>query len=260
MAPGKDTLAYSESDTIQTSASNWSWKDLLIIVGGILGVFIIAFLVLLLIVSLGNVSLEQLTAPTFAQSLALATLESLALIGGVYFLGIRRKGYRWDSVGLRPTPWYWLAIAGGATFVVIPIVSLITLVVLLASGQSLENPQMDFLLPGDLTLINALYMLVLAGIVAPFAEELLFRGVFYSMLRQKWSVLPSVLLSSFIFGLIHGNLAVGLTGFLMGIVAALVFEYSKSLWTSFVVHAVNNSARIALLYLLYLFFGDSLTL
>ncbi|MGB3700279.1 MAG: CPBP family intramembrane glutamic endopeptidase, partial [Anaerolineales bacterium] len=62
----------------------------------------------------------------------------------------------------------------------------------------------------------------------------------------------SVFVSSFLFGLIHGNIAVGLTGFLLGIVAAIVFEYSKSLWTAVIVHSINNSLKIGLLYVLVL--------
>lgn len=250
----------NELDSTHKPITHWNWKDLLIIIAGIAAIFVVIALLVVVVLILANINLEQLRTPTYTQSLGLASLEALALIGGVYFFGIRRKGLDWDAVGLRSTSWYWLSIAAVVTIIVIPIVSVITLLVLLALGQSLENPQLDFLLPGDLSLLNAFYMIILAGVVAPFAEELLFRGVLYSMLRKKWSVFPSVMLSSFVFGLIHGNIAVGLTGFLIGIVAALVFEYSKSLWTSVVVHVINNSARIALLYLLLLLFGDSLTI
>jgi membrane protease YdiL (CAAX protease family) len=116
----------------------------------------------------------------------------------------------------------------------------------------MENPQLDFLLPEGLSASNAILMLLLAGFVAPFGEELLFRGVLYTFLRERWGVWIGVFVSSFLFGLIHGNLAVGLTGFLLGIVAALVFEYSKSLWTAVIVHVINNSFKIAMLYLLVL--------
>ena len=93
-------------------------------------------------------------------------------------------------------------------------------------------------------------MVFLAGFAVPFGEELIFRGIFYKMLRERWGVWPGVLISSLVFGAIHGDLAVGLTAFLLGILLALVFEYSRSLWTSILVHALNNSVKIGLLYLL----------
>jgi membrane protease YdiL (CAAX protease family) len=179
-------------------------------------------------------------------------LESIALILGIYLFGLRRRKLGWDSVGIRSTTWTWLVGSTIITMIMIPIIALITLLILFLSGQPMENPQLDFLLPEGLSASNAILMLLLAGIVAPFGEELLFRGVLYTFLREKWGVWIGVFVSSFLFGLIHGNLAVGLTGFLLGIVAALVFEYSKSLWTAVIVHVINNSFKIALLYLFVL--------
>jgi membrane protease YdiL (CAAX protease family) len=44
-----------------------------------------------------------------------------------------------------------------------------------ALGLPLENPQLDFLLPEDISLITATLMILLAGILVPIAEELIFR-------------------------------------------------------------------------------------
>jgi hypothetical protein len=143
-----------------------------------------------------------------------------------------------------------MLIAAVGTLIAIPIVSLVTILVYFTLGQPLENPQLDFLLPEGISAFDALAMLFLAGFAAPFGEELLFRGILYSMFRERWGIWIGVLVSSFLFGLIHGNLAVGLTGFLLGILTAIVFEYSKSLWTAVLVHTLNNSIKIVLLYLL----------
>ena len=188
--------------------------------------------------------------PTVAQTLGLTALEAVALIGGVYLFGLRRRGFAWDAVGLRSTSSAWYLISVVVTLMIIPIASLITILVFYIIGQPFENPQLDFLLPEGLSTIDALVMLFLAGFAAPFGEELLFRGILYTMFRERWTIWISVLTSSFLFGLIHGNIAVGLTGFLLGIVAALVYEYSKSLWTAVLVHSINNSLKIGLLYLL----------
>jgi hypothetical protein len=60
--------------------------------------------------------------------------------------------------------------------------------------------------------------------------------------------LAGVLLSSFIFALVHADLAVGTTALLLGLILAVFYEYSRSIWTAILIHAVNNSARLALLY------------
>ena len=228
----------------------WRWRDLLIILVGT-GFFLIVGVLLFMVIftAMGNKP-QDLLAPTVSQTLGLTSLEALALVGGVYFFGLRRRGLTWDAVGLRSTTGIWYVISVVVTLMVIPIISLVTLLWFLLIGQPFENPQLDFLLPEGLTTFDALLMLFLAGFAAPFGEELLFRGVLYTMFRERWAIWISVIVSSFLFGLIHGNVAVGLTGFLLGIIAALVYEYSKSLWTAIVVHSINNSLKIGLLYLL----------
>jgi membrane protease YdiL (CAAX protease family) len=228
----------------------WSWKDLFIILLGIAGIFIIGIIIYAIFLVWRGANPEDLMKPTVAQTLGLAGLEAFALIGGIYLFGVRRRGLSWDAVGLRPVSTSWILIATVATLVAIPIVGLVTILAYFVLGQPLENPQLDFLLPEGLSAFDALAMLFLAGFAAPFGEELLFRGILYSMFRERWGIWLGVLVSSLLFGLIHGNLAVGLTGFLLGILTAIVFEYSDSLWTAVLVHALNNSIKIVLLYLL----------
>jgi membrane protease YdiL (CAAX protease family) len=228
----------------------WRWRDLVIILVGTGFLLIVGVLVFLVIfIAFGN-SPEDLLEPTVNQTLGLTALEALALVGGVYLFGLRRRRLGWEAVGLRSASGIWYLISIIVTLMVIPIASLITLLWFILSGQPFENPQLEFLLPDGLTTIDALLMLFLAGFAAPFGEELLFRGVLYTMFRERWAIWISVISTSLLFGIIHGNVAVGLTGFLLGIIAALVYEYSKSLWTAILVHAINNSLKIGLLYLL----------
>jgi membrane protease YdiL (CAAX protease family) len=251
----EDEIKPMPGESLSTEKENhftWRWRDLLIIILGIAGLLILGVLIFAAAAVIRGENLENLLEPTINQTLALAALEAIALILGIYLFGLKRRKLGWDSVGIRSTSWTWLIISITITLIMIPVVSLITLIVLFLSGQPMENPQLDFLLPEGLSALDAIIMLLLAGIVAPFGEELLFRGVFYSFLRERWGIWIGVIISSLLFGLMHGNLAVGLTGFLLGVVAALVFEYSKSLWTAVIVHAINNSLKITLLYLLVL--------
>lgn len=261
-----NNLNYTEQKTLNNVDRNshlelkpdfiWNWKDLLLIIIGIIGLLILGVIIFVAILFALGENLEMLQEPTITQVLMLTTLETIALTLGVYLFGMRRKHYSWSVVGIRSTTWVWIILSIGITMIMIPIVSLITLLILFLSGQSMENPQLDFLLPDGLTALNAIFMLLLVGFLAPFAEELLFRGVLYTFLRERWGIWVGVLVSSLIFGVMHGNLAVGVTGFLLGIVAALVFEYSKSLWPAVIVHVINNSLKVGLLYLLILFGFD----
>jgi hypothetical protein len=240
----------NDTDTITSTNYLWRWRDLIYILLGIAGILLFGVIVYGVILGIRGINPEELMKPTVAQALGLAALETVALVGSIYLFALRRRGYSWNVLGLRHTSTSWLVITGVVTLIAIPITSLITLLVYFAIGQPLENPQLDFLLPEGISTIQALLMLFLAGFAAPFGEELFFRGVLYTMLRERWGIFLGVVVSSLLFGLIHGNLAVGITGFLLGVLAAIVFEYSNSLWTAILVHSINNAAKIGLLYLL----------
>ena len=84
-----------------------------------------------------------------------------------------------------------------------------------------------------------LYFLSLA-ILVPFVEELIFRRLFFSALRQKASLLKATLISSLIFSLIHLDPARLVPAFIVGIALALVYERTKSLIVCTAVHGVTN--------------------
>jgi hypothetical protein len=224
--------------------------DLVWIGLGIVVIFFAGFLLLGAWLGLAQLAPGETLQPTIEQTLALAALETIALVGAVYFLGMRRRGVTWTGIGLRPVSWLWIGIVTVVTLIAIPLTGLLTILILMALGRPLDNPQLDFLIPEGLSWVSAAGMVLLGGVAAPFAEELVFRGVLYPLLRNRWGLWPGVLASSLIFAVIHGDIAVGVTAFVLGIILALVFEYSRSLWSAVLVHVLNNSLKILLLYIL----------
>jgi membrane protease YdiL (CAAX protease family) len=74
---------------------------------------------------------------------------------------------------------------------------------------------------------------------APPVEELLFRGLLYRSLRSSSGVLPSLLLSSLVFAVVHPQ-AAAVPVFGLGVCAALALERSRSLLAAVLVHALYN--------------------
>jgi len=81
-------------------------------------------------------------------------------------------------------------------------------------------------------------------ILAPLTEEFLFRGV---MLRSlsKYGTGFAVVLSSFLFGLIHGNIYQTPFAIMTGIVLAYTAVRSGSIWPGVIVHFVVNAFATA---------------
>jgi|GEM_PF-1690655 len=80
----------------------------------------------------------------------------------------------------------------------------------------------------------------LSCIVAPFSEELIFRGMIYAGLKQRFSIPLSMILSSLIFALLHNEIFVMAGLFAFGIFLSYLFEKHKNLWLSISVHFFNN--------------------
>ncbi len=80
-------------------------------------------------------------------------------------------------------------------------------------------------------------------IFAPLIEEILFRGILLQRWSVKWGVLPGILASSLIFGCLHFNV-LGLINF--GLVMALLYLRTKTLFLPIIFHALNNLIAVAM--------------
>jgi membrane protease YdiL (CAAX protease family) len=91
-------------------------------------------------------------------------------------------------------------------------------------------------------------------IITPIVEELLFRGSFYRILNIRYGIFWAALLSSLLFASVH---KIGIAPFIIVFMKGLLFTYayqkSGSVWTSIIVHSMNNVA--AVLFLIYYLMG-----
>ena len=86
-----------------------------------------------------------------------------------------------------------------------------------------------------------------SAILPPLVEELMFRGLLYPALRERWGIAGGVALSAAIFALVHPTLPGGfLPLWTMGAIWAFTYERRGSLLPSILMHALNNGLLIAL--------------
>lgn len=141
----------------------------------------------------------------------------------------------------------------GAGLGVASIIASLTVVRVLV-GITGSDAAPEQLLTGDIidSPVKMLLAVLIAVVLAPLAEELIFRGLLHRNLRRRMSVVPATIISSVLFALVHVDVVlsqpialIGLT--LAGAVMAIAYERTGSLVVPVVIHAVYNATMLVAL-------------
>ena len=81
---------------------------------------------------------------------------------------------------------------------------------------------------------------ILFGLIAPLAEEIVFRGLVFNRMRRYYSPAAAIIVSGVLFGVYHGNIVQGVYGCCMGILLAYTYERMHSFLIPCLFHAVSN--------------------
>lgn len=81
------------------------------------------------------------------------------------------------------------------------------------------------------------FMVVVA---APIFEEALFRGIILDGFLKNYKPWQGILVSAFLFALIHGNLAQGIGAFALGVLFGWIYWKTNSIIPCILLHFINN--------------------
>ena len=160
---------------------------------------------------------------------------------------LARSGESWRSLGrVRFAPpalaLAWAPLIGGVIIILSEIDNLLRA---LTPESVLEN--LDWV-PGLGSLLGGSWLgPLLAVVVGPLTEEIIFRGVILRGLLGRYRRWTAIIVSAVLFALMHGNpvqlpVALGL-----GLVLGWVYVRTRSLGLCFLGHALNNALARALL-------------
>ncbi len=175
-------------------------------------------------------------------------LAILVVIGVPAFVKKRRTTK--EELGIHRLP-SWLdllwAPAGAVTYIILTsIVSAIAMALLPFVDYS-QAQQTGFAhIAGQSEYILAFISLV---IVAPVAEEILFRGYLFGKLRKYAPLWVAVLVTSLLFALVHFQWNVSIDVFALSIVLCLLRVVSGSLWPSILLHMLKNGIAFYFLFI-----------
>lgn len=181
----------------------------------------------------------------------------------VYYY-ITRKENRMQALGLRrlSSPWWLIIVALALMFVSIPVTTTLTtwnegmhlggtfsgiekwMKELEETAQALTDKMTNVDTIGGL-LLN----LLVIALIPAVGEEMTFRGVIQQSLTRRMNPHIAIILSAAIFSFFHFQFFGFLPRLFLGILLGYMFYITGSLWTSILMHFVNNGAAVTLYYL-----------
>lgn len=179
--------------------------------------------------------------------LLLAAASDGAMLLALFGIGRVLLGIRAADLGLRSTSAATLRSAASAA------VGLWLLSIAVNAAQISvfgPHPQTLIVTVGAHRGAAALVMDLMTGaVIAPVAEELLFRGLVFGGLAQRMPVAVAATVSALLFALSHG-LGVVAPIFVLGLGLAWLYRRTGTIWAPIVAHGVVNAISLSLLFAL----------
>ncbi len=199
-------------------------------------------------------SLNWLSSSIYAQFLAVLIYELFTIIFVFYFL--RRKKLKKDVLGLRK--FYFSDILYG--FIGIFLYFVVYYVILMISASIFKNLNLNQKQNIGFNTVSGFWELVVTFvslvILAPIAEEILFRGFLYTTFKIKLPKIWAALLTSIIFASLHLPEGVGgllwagaIDTFTLSMVLIYLREKTNGLYSGMIVHGLKNGLAFFILYM-----------
>lgn len=179
---------------------------------------------------------------------AVIYLVTVALVIGVPRLA-KKQRVTAEEIGLHRLP-LWkdilMAPAGLIVYVILSAVLMLLATLLLPAFDANQAQDTGF------TGLSVQYEYLLAFatlvVIAPVAEEVLFRGYLFGKLRKFVPVWVAIVVTSILFGLIHGAWNLAIDTFALSIILCLLRITTGSLWAPILLHMAKNGIAFYILF------------
>jgi len=95
---------------------------------------------------------------------------------------------------------------------------------------------------------DTILLVIAAVVIAPLAEEVIFRGYFYGILKRFTDPMFACLTAGAFFAVVHVNLPALLPLWFFAIFLTLIYEATRCLWVPIGVHALFNATNLVMLF------------
>lgn len=229
----RDTVSKTvlEAYSVERKIENITYKNLFVMIAMIIGISLLGGLFLGLAFEIYGE--EALSTKLEGYYLLLFDAIVVAIVLLAYKPVFHFIKSIWDVSVLKSGKTYLYLLIG---FIIIAVSQYLMLHVFSFESAAEQKEQL-----GSLRLQNSIQSIIYVlsvAIITPIKEEILFRGILYRFLEKRYNFLVSIIISSFIFGILHGGLLI--TATIMGTVFAMLYKKTQSIIPSIILHIVWN--------------------
>ena len=165
---------------------------------------------------------------------------------GVYVFGIKVAKLSWRDIGFVAcdTDWIIRAILLGTMVYGLRIFSDAVSFAVLETYRSLEPGVTDRAVLNESSFALECAFIFAIAVLTPVATEIFQRGILFAWLRRNFNFLMSAIASAVIFGGLHIPVTRYAQVLILGVLAAYLYEKSRSLWPSIAYHVTVNCAYL----------------
>ncbi|HWQ43142.1 MAG TPA: type II CAAX endopeptidase family protein [Desulfosporosinus sp.] len=210
---------------------NLSWKDLAIILGGIVGIYVI--------LSFGTFKLMELWPHERALMYLNAFITQLSFLFLIWSLK-KIRHWEWVDFGWQAVPVSKLLKTVIGLYALTWVINISYALVLYQHGLTPPTTDVYTKLLGQTTWYTLILNLLLAGVLAPLVEETLFRGIIFGSLQAYFGKWTAAVFSAAIFSGLHLQVYGFFPRFILGMALVYLYDKYKSLYPSVALHSFNN--------------------
>ena len=178
--------------------------------------------------------------------LLMSFMAQIIMLSSVWFLAFHKKKLSLNKLGIKkPDAHLFLRF--------VPAAVLLTLLVPVLYSIAISLLNMTYLQPASLpesivsNRVSVLIFATMAVFVAPFVEEVFFRGFIYPAIANKYGVIVSAVLTSILFGLAHIVAANAIIAFFIGLILVYVYHQTTNLLAPILVHSAFNQISVIII-------------
>ncbi len=88
------------------------------------------------------------------------------------------------------------------------------------------------------TLLVNIILIITIGVISPFFEEVLFRGLVLNKLKTEMPIWAAIIAQALLFGILNMEVLFGVYAFILGLLFGILYIITKSIWVPALTHTI----------------------